>query len=69
MKREAAIANLRAHEAELKRLGVIRLFLFGSTARDQAREESDVDLFFDFEKGSLDVMTRGKHSPAPSRFG
>ena len=25
------------------------LYLFGSTARDQARETSDVDLFFDYD--------------------
>jgi predicted nucleotidyltransferase len=29
------------------------LFLFGSTARGEAREESDVDLFFDHPEGSL----------------
>jgi uncharacterized protein len=27
--------------------------LFGSTARSEAREDSDVDLFFDHPKGSL----------------
>jgi predicted nucleotidyltransferase len=53
MERDAAIARLKAHEAELKRLGVQSLFLFGSTARDEARNESDVDLFFDYEKGTF----------------
>jgi hypothetical protein len=51
MKREEAIDQLRAHEAALKRLGVERLFMFGSTARGDARDDSDVDLFFDYEKG------------------
>ena len=27
--------------------------MFGSTARDEAREESDIDLFFDYQKGKL----------------
>jgi predicted nucleotidyltransferase len=53
MKRDDAIAKLRAHEAELRQLGVEHLFLFGSTARGEAREDSDVDLFFDHPEGSL----------------
>jgi predicted nucleotidyltransferase len=53
MRRSDAIARLREHEAELKRLGVQHLYLFGSTARDRAREDSDIDLFFDYEKGRL----------------
>jgi predicted nucleotidyltransferase len=53
MQRDAAIARLRSHEAELKGLGVEHLYLFGSTARGEAREDSDVDLFFDHPEGSL----------------
>ncbi|MDR3463751.1 MAG: nucleotidyltransferase domain-containing protein [Beijerinckiaceae bacterium] len=53
MKRAEAINRLLQHEADLKRLGVEHLFLFGSTARDEAKDESDVDLFFDHEKGKL----------------
>lgn len=53
MKREDAIRRLKAHEAELRRLGVEHLFLFGSTARDEASKESDIDLFFDHAKGEL----------------
>jgi predicted nucleotidyltransferase len=45
MSRDDAIAVLRAHEAELKRLGVEHLYLFGSTARGQAGEDSDVPVF------------------------
>ena len=56
MERDAAIATLKAHEAELKRLGVQHLYLFGSTARDEARDDSDVDLFFDYEKGELSLF-------------
>jgi predicted nucleotidyltransferase len=53
MQRDEAIMKLREHEAELRRLGVQHLYLFGSTARSEASEDSDVDLFFDYEKGKL----------------
>ena len=56
MQRDEAIDKLRQHEAELRRLGVERLYLFGSTARGEAREDSDVDLFFDYERGKLGVF-------------
>ncbi len=56
MRREDAIDRLREHEAELRRLGVERLYLFGSTARGEAGEASDVDLFFDYEKGKLGLF-------------
>jgi uncharacterized protein len=54
--RDEAIARLKASEAELKRAGVKRLYLFGSTARDQARPDSDVDLFFDYERGTFGLF-------------
>jgi uncharacterized protein len=47
---------LREHEAELRQLGVQHLYLFGSTARGEASEDSDVDLFFDYEKGKLGLF-------------
>ncbi len=47
MRRDEALAKLRAHEAELRATGVNTLYLFGSTARDEARDDSDVDLLFD----------------------
>jgi predicted nucleotidyltransferase len=56
MKRELTIAKLKEHEAELKQLGVEHLYLFGSTARDEARDDSDVDLFFDHPEGSLGLF-------------
>ena len=56
MDRTEAIARLKAHEAELKRLGVQHLYLFGSMARGDAREDSDVDLFFDHERGRLSLF-------------
>lgn len=47
MNRDRVISLLRASENELHHFGVTRLYLFGSTAREQARPDSDVDLFFD----------------------
>jgi len=64
MKREDVISRLLAHEDELRRLGVLNLFLFGSTVRDEARDESDIDLFFDYQEGQfglfqlMDIMDR-----------
>jgi predicted nucleotidyltransferase len=56
MERGEAIAKLKQHETELKRLGVDHLYLFGSTARGEARDDSDVDLFFDHPEGSLGLF-------------
>ena len=56
MERNAAIATLKAHETELRKLGVEHLYLFGSTARGEARADSDVDLFFDYRKGKFGVF-------------
>jgi len=55
MERDEAISLLQQHEADLKRLGVEHLYMFGSTARGEARLDSDVDLFFDYQKGKLGV--------------
>jgi predicted nucleotidyltransferase len=55
MERDEAISRLQQHEADLKRLGVEHLYMFGSTARGEASQDSDVDLFFDYQKGKLGV--------------
>jgi hypothetical protein len=44
MNRDDVIALLRAHEAELKSAGVEGLRVFGSVARGDATDASDVDL-------------------------
>lgn len=41
-------AMLLAHEAELKNEGIATLSIFGSVARSEANELSDVDLLSDF---------------------
>ena len=53
MTRDEVIERLRQNEAELRRLGIEHLYLFGSTARNEARPDSDVDLFFDHPEASL----------------
>jgi len=49
MKPDEAIGKLRQHETDLRKMGVKSLYLFGSTARVEARSDSDVDLFFDYD--------------------
>ncbi len=68
MDRATAMAALRAHETELKRLGVQRLYLFGSTVRDEAGSESDVDLFFDHPEGSLGLFALMEVKKAATRI-
>jgi uncharacterized protein len=53
MNRADIISVLQRNEAELRKLGVEHLFLFGSAARDLAKDDSDVDLFFDHQRGRL----------------
>ncbi|MBF0334722.1 MAG: nucleotidyltransferase domain-containing protein [Alphaproteobacteria bacterium] len=56
MGREQVMAALRAHQAELHRLGVAHLYLFGSVARERARADSDVDLFFDTDNPRFSLI-------------
>jgi uncharacterized protein len=44
MERDVIVASLRRHEAELRKLGIQSLSLFGSVARDEASAVSDIDL-------------------------
>jgi len=52
MRRDEAIAVLRAHRTDLERFGIKSLALFGSVARDEAGPESDLDLLLEFEGGA-----------------
>jgi len=47
MNRAEVIAKLKAVEPQLRARGVAALYLFGSYARDEARPDSDVDVFVD----------------------
>jgi predicted nucleotidyltransferase len=51
MKAEEVIAKLRSHETELRQAGLLHVRLFGSVARGEADEASDVDLLADFDEG------------------
>lgn len=42
--------KLTAHRDELRQMGVVSLTLFGSTAREEAGEESDIDLLVEFDR-------------------
>lgn len=44
MRRDDALRRLREHREQLHALGVGQLFLHGSVARNEARNDSDVDL-------------------------
>ena len=49
MDRDHLIATLRVHESELRAAGILRLSLFGSTARGDDRPDSDIDLLAAFD--------------------
>ena len=48
MEREVALARLRPLEQRLRQQGVSALYLFGSTARGEADDKSDLDLLFEY---------------------
>ena len=56
MRRDDAIRILREHESQIRAQGVTRLALFGSTARDQARTDSDVDLLVDYNEDGRSAL-------------
>ena len=49
MTRTEALRKLRTFANALKELGATSLYLFGSTARNQADSKSDLDLFLDYD--------------------
>ena len=50
MTKEDAVARLKAHEVELRAMGVARLSLFGSMARGEQTATSDVDVAAAFDR-------------------
>ncbi|HMN87317.1 MAG TPA: nucleotidyltransferase domain-containing protein [Bauldia sp.] len=52
MRKDVAIAKLKEQEAAIRALGATALYLFGSTARDEARPDSDIDVFIEYDPGS-----------------
>ncbi|MEC4807017.1 MAG: nucleotidyltransferase family protein [Jaaginema sp. PMC 1079.18] len=49
MDRNKAVEILKQHREKFKQFGVKTLAIFGSVARDEAHEESDIDILIDFE--------------------
>jgi len=49
MTRDEIIGRIRSRAGEIRALGASALFLFGSAARDELREDSDIDVFIDRE--------------------
>ena len=49
MTRADVIASLKARAADIHEFGATSLYLFGSTARGEALDDSDIDLFVDYD--------------------
>jgi predicted nucleotidyltransferase len=66
MDKETVIERLRAHEAELRAEGIAHVYLFGSVARGEADDKSDIDLFYDYDSdrfGFLQFMRIRERAP------
>lgn len=49
MTRADLISTLQNQAADIRALGATSLYLFGSVARGEARDDSDIDLFIDYD--------------------
>ena len=59
MNPDRALDLIRLHEAELRQLGVVRLALFGSTARGDAGPHSDIDVVVTLDAGITGLRAFG----------
>ena len=50
MQRDEILALLKSRRRRLKKFGVHSLSIFGSIARNEVRQNSDIDILVDFEK-------------------
>jgi uncharacterized protein len=65
MKRADVFDRLRKNEEVIRNLGVAKLYVYGSYSRDEARPDSDVDLFVDrdpSQKFGLIELARLQHT-------
>ena len=53
MKKEIALQTIRDHMEEIKKFHVISLAIFGSVARDEATEKSDIDILVEFDPEAI----------------
>jgi predicted nucleotidyltransferase len=52
MRKTEAIERLKSNAEAIRALGATSLYLFGSVARDEAKQASDIDLFIDYDPAS-----------------
>jgi predicted nucleotidyltransferase len=58
--RENILSVLRDHAPELREAGLVHLRVFGSVARNQANDKSDIDLLADFDRSKqMTLVTLG----------
>lgn len=55
--KENILKELAGNETRIRDLGVRRIGLFGSFVRDEAREESDIDILVEFVEGGRSFDT------------
>jgi uncharacterized protein len=59
MTRDDVIVVLASEAEAIKRRGATAVFLFGSAARDEMKDDSDVDVFIDYDRDSaFDLIAR-----------
>ena len=51
LNKQKVITELKEHKPDIEKYGVGKLGLFGSYVREQQREDSDIDILIDFNKG------------------
>lgn len=56
MNRNEAINVLQTYADAIKARGATSLYLFGSSARDSAGADSDLDLFVDYDAGKFSLV-------------
>jgi predicted nucleotidyltransferase len=68
MRRTDVLTVLRRRQSELGKLGVGRLYLYGSVARDDADADSDVDLLVDPNDERFSLFDLMRAQDACSKF-
>ena len=52
MNRAEAVTKLKGYAEAVRALGATSLYVYGSTARNEAGEGSDIDVFIDYDRNS-----------------
>jgi predicted nucleotidyltransferase len=52
MRRTEVVSRLQHFASAIRSMGATALYVFGSMARDETRDESDLDLFVDYDPNS-----------------